>query len=1179
MKRFLPFLCLLLCVASAAAQEDRGRISGLVSDPTGAVLPNASVTLLNEATNVRTATVTNDGGAYSFDLLIAGLYTVKADAPGFRPFILQHVRIESGGRVGVQVKLEVGGTNNSVTVTATNTTQLKTEDAIIGSTLETRSVADLPSIGLTDLQWLTPGVASTSLTNGTGPENTTVNGSQSGRTEFTIDGAPNSRNGGAVTIAFTPAPKMVDEFHVTTSPYDASLAHTSGTSMDMSFKSGTNQFHGSLHGTYENPNVNAPQFTQGTASAPADRADSENGNIGGPILHNKLFFFEGYLRTRKVSAASSSGSQTVPTAAEIKGDFSGLYAAGSTKTSTYSCSSTKQTLTTAPYNTYQIFNPYSTRPDPNCPGLYIRDAVPGNIITNVMPIDPIAAKILSHYPTPTGSTSQTADGHNNYATAAANMSSSWSEITRVDYTINGSQKLFGHYILGTSDQPGKNAYFPGASGKTTIAKNKAAVVDYVNTLNSLTLLNVRYSLTRYNTATTIDAKTSATDLGINPNATAGIPAQFLGFPYVSFSDGYAELGNADPSFEGDTIHDAQVNLNRSLGRHLVKFGSEWRRYQADQADYTSAKLFIQSKGTYTKGVSSALSSSAIGQSLAQMEMSIADGTKEATPAATANNTNYWTGYVQDDWHAQPNLTVNMGLRYEYFGAIQERNGKSITYLDPSVQSPISSAVAANYLATAKSAETALLPTLALNGGLHFATPGQQVWNPQKYNFSPRFGFSYNPITRMVVRGGFGIFYQHIGEYQQYGRPDGFSQTTNTNVTNDNGQTYIATLANPFPSGLAPQTGSSQGFYQDIGTSISQWFIRNPKSPMSVHFSLGVQYALPGDFMLEADYVGNLSSHMRITRDWDALPNKYLSTDPTRTAAMTANNTALTSTTYANPFNGVTVPVTQSMLTSSTITLSQLLKPYPQFSGVSGSDMAGNSEYNSLQVMLQKRFTHGYNVSAMYTWSRTLDAISFLNAGDVKPWYGTSNSDYPQVLSLASIYELPFGKGKPFLSTAPRWLQEVTGFQIEGTYRIQSGQPLGFSADYVMAPGKTFADINGKSQHNVKQWFNTDAFLNKLTDSNYANDAQPVSHLRVNPLRFNNVRQDYQDMLNAGAMKKFDFETLHRTFNANFRIDAFNALNHQVFTNPTTDPSSSTFGVISGPGNSSRYLVFAIMVDF
>jgi hypothetical protein len=1176
MKRFFSIIfATFFLVGVLFAQEDRGRISGLVIDPTGAVIPNAEVSLLNEATGVQQKTISNEGGAYIFDLLIPGLYQVRVDMPGFKQFSMKHIRIEVAGRVGVQAKLEVGQTNDSVTVTATNVAQLKTEDAIIGYTVETRSAEELPFINPLDLQWLSPGVLSTTLTNGTGPENTTVNGSQSGRTEFTLDGAPDTRNGGAVTSAYVPVREMIGELRVITSPYDASLAHTSGGSIDTSLKSGTKDYHGSVNGYYQDPNVDAPQFSQGKAVPPASKSHNEDFTLGGPIFPRKLFFFQGYEHSFSASAASTS-TQTIPTPAEIGGDFSSLLSAGKPVTTKYTCPSTNQQLVTDAFNSYQIFNPYSTRPDPLCPGMFVRDAVPNNVLTGVMPIDPVAKAILSHYPAPNGSATQTADGHNNFISTAANTNTEWSEVTRIDYTINDSQKLFGHYILSTQTQPGKNLYFPGASGRTNLMKNKGAVVDYINTINANTLLNVRYSLTRYNILTTIDAKTTATDLGVNPNATAGIPEKFLGFPYVATD--YAELGNADPSMEADTTHDAQVNVNRSLGRHQFKIGAEYRLYQANIGDYTNSKLYIGASNNYSKGPSSASAASAIGQSLAELELGISENTKETLPAATANNTSYWAGYIQDDWKATPQLTFNFGLRYEYFGALSERHGKSLTYFDPSVASPIASAVIANYAAGATAAELSMLPVsnLQLNGGLHFATPGAALWNPQKNNFSPRIGFSYSPLTKLVVRGGFGIFYQHIGEYAQYGVPDGFTQTTPTTSSLDNGQTYIATLSNPFPNGLQQPTGSSLGYYQDIGTTISKWFVHNPKSPMSLHYSLGFEYALPSDLIFEANYVGSLTRHARITRDWDAFPDKYLSTDKTRTPAMTALNNAL-STQYANPFNNVSVPVSYSMLTQKTITLNQLMKPYPQFSDVSSADYSGISSYNALQMTLQKRFSHGYNMSAVYTWSRTLDALTFLNAGDAKPWYGTSNSDYPQMLSLAAIYELPFGKGKTFLNHLPKWANQFLGFQVDGTYRIQSGQPLTFSDNAtVLKTGMTTKNINGPSKHNTQQWFNTDAFDSILEDANYSNDEALVANLRTFPLRFNNVRQDFQNMMDLGAMKKF---TIMNFIDAKFRADAFNAMNHQVFTNPNVSPASTSFGKISGPGNSSRYLQFGLQMNF
>ncbi len=1186
MKCFVPvILAFVFLAVSLTAQEDRGRISGLVTDPTGAVLSNAAIVLTNEATGVQLTTHSTDDGLYAFRLLIPGTYSIDVDAAGFQHYHAEGFRVEVAGHVRADAPMRVGSSSETVSVTAGSTAELKTQDAVLGYTVEARSANDLPILygNPFELQLLAPGVISTSLSTGNhtyegGSESSTVDGAQSGRTEFTLDGAPDTRNGGAVTTAFVPSRDFIAEFKLITSPYDASISHTSGGSLDTSIKSGTSDFHGSASEFYQDPNVDAPQFSQGKVVAPALKFHRESGNIGGPILRKKLFFFTGYEHQYNLQAASTT-TQTVPTAAEKTGDFSALLSVGKNTTTTYKCPSTGKVLTTPTYNTYQIFNPYSTHVDPNCPDLYLRDPVPGNIITNVQPIDPVAKKILSYYPDPTGSASQTASGQNNFVSNAANVDHYWDELTRIDYTINDRQKLFGHYLISRRIQPGKNLFFPGASGKTNLLKNKAAVVDFTDMLTATSLLDIRYSLTRFYTSSTIDAKTTATQLGINANATAGAPAVALGFPYVNIS-GYAELGNADPSFEADTIHDAQITYDKTAGRHQLKAGAEWRMYQANQADFTNEKLYIQSTGKYTLGPSSALASAPIGQALAGLEFGIAESTKETLNASTANDTSYWSGYVQDDWQVTPQLMLNLGVRYEYFSPISERNGKSITYFDNSVASPIASQAIANYQAKANATELSLVPAagFSVNGGVRFATPGQGLWSSQKGNISPRVGFAYHPSNRLVVRGGFGIFYQQIGEYVQYGNPLGFTQTTNTTATNDNGVTFVASLANPFPSGLAQPSGNKNGLYQNIGTGISQWYPRTPDSPYSEHFSIGAQYALQGDIMVEADYVGNIGQHLRITRDFNAVPDSILSTDPTRTAAMSALNTKLTAT-YPNPFQGIQVPVSQSLFTQSTIAGTQLLKPYPQFTGLTAGDESGISDYNGLQLTAQKRFTHGYNMSVVYTWSRTLDALTFLNPGDLKPWYGTSNTDYPRVLTAAAIYELPFGRNKPFFSTAPSWInQGISGFQIEGTYRVQSGQPLTFNnAGSVLKSGETFANIAGPSIHNYKQWFNTHAFENVVDSPTYANTLGLVSNLRTLPLRFHNVRQDYQNLLNVGAMKRFNVYS--ERVKAELRGEAINAMNHQVYAAPNTDPSNASFGKIGGPGNTSRQLQFALQLNF
>ncbi len=913
--RFKGFLGLVIAFALvggvAWGQEDRGRVSGLVADSTGAVVPGAAVTLTSEGTSVVRTTNSDKGGAYIFEYVLPGLYTVSANSKGFQTISVEHVRVEVAQRVGVNLTMKVGEQTEQVTVTQSGGAALRTEDATLGYTIEQRLITDLPSLygSSFEFQLLAPGVTSTTLANGNhtyegGSESAKVDGSQSGQTEFTLDGAPDSRNGGAVTTAYVPSRDFIGEFRLITSPYDATLSHTSGGSLDASIKSGTRSFHGGGSWFFQPQGVDAPAFSlQNTGVPPAATYNRESGEVDGPIIRNKLFFFTG-LERQYNSAAASTTTQTVPTDAEKTGDFSALLGLSPTLiTNTVRCKVGATTYFAAPYNTYQIFNPYSTTPDPNCPGQYLRTPYANNIITS---IDAVAKKILGYYPEPTGSSVQTANGQNNFISNVNNVDHYWSSTSRLDYNLSDKQKLFGHFIISERQQPGKNAFFPGASGQTLTLKNRAVAVDYVNTLNATTVLNLRYSLTRFTTVTSLDAQTTSTDLGVNANALAGANPLAKGFPQVKIT-GFATLGNSDPGYEADNIHDAQINLTKSLGRHQVRVGAEWREYQANKADLTGEHLSISSTGAYMKGPSNVgATTSPIGQGLASMEAGLSEGTQMTLNAATANDTDYWSGFFQDDWKALPNLTINLGLRYEYGSPVRERYNKSITGFDFGATSPIAAQAQANYAAHPAS----ILPVsnFKVLGGLDYATPGgknQSLWNGQKNNFSPRIGLAYQPIPKMVIRAGFGIFFSHLGEYVQYGIPTGFTQSTSTVPTLDNGLTFVATLQNPFPNGLVQPSGASNGLLQNVGQSIS-FLPQRPKNPYSERYSLGIQYQLPGEIIFEADYVGSTGQHVRIARDYDALPDSYLSTSPTRDASMIATNAALVAN-YTNPFAGITVP--------------------------------------------------------------------------------------------------------------------------------------------------------------------------------------------------------------------------------------------------------------------------------
>jgi hypothetical protein len=352
--------------------------------------------------------------------------------------------------------------------------------------------------------------------------------------------------------------------------------------------------------------------------------------------------------------------------------------------------------------------------------------------------------------------------------------------------------------------------------------------------------------------------------------------------------------------------------------------------------------------------------------------------------------------------------------------------------------------------------------------------------------------------------------------------------------------------------------------QNVLSSISTFYPQNPKATYNERWSFGLQYQLPAELVLDVNYVGSNNLHIPITQDFNPLANSYLSTDPIRTAAQIANFNAL-SANVTNPFHGIAVPGTPS-LNGTTISQTQLLKPYPEFSAITyGKTTEGYGTYNALQTQLSKHFSHGYNLSIAYTWSKSLDAINFLNPGDAKPWYGLSNGDYPQLLAVYGIYELPFGRGKPYFSNVnPIVKHIISGFQLNGTYRIQSGQPITFASSDILAQGASYSDIGNVKNKSLTQWFNTGAIDTSSND-------QLEDAVNRFPLRYNNVRQDNLDTLNLGAERKFH---IWENVETDFKCEAINALNHPVFSGPNTSPTSTSFGRISGVGNQGRVVTFA-----
>ncbi|HQR34375.1 MAG TPA: hypothetical protein PLK30_16670, partial [Blastocatellia bacterium] len=496
--------------------------------------------------------------------------------------------------------------------------------------------------------------------------------------------------------------------------------------------------------------------------------------------------------------------------------------------------------------------------------------------------------------------------------------------------------------------------------------------------------------------------------------------------------------------------------------------------------------------------------------------------------------------------------------------------KSVRGFDFITAQPIESAVKANLVKT---------PVQGVNpdqffvrGGLTFAGVNGEprgLYKTPRNNYMPRFGFAYKLNDKTVVRGGYGIFFGFLGQRRGDVNQIGFSTNVPLNVTLNNGLTFIETLNNPFETyknGLPAPLGAADGIRTFLGQGIS-FFNSKPLSPYNQRWELSLQRELPGGWVAEAAYVGNRGTHIEITRNINALPNQYLSTSTSRD-----NNTnnylgAL----VTNPFAGLMPASAGAAFRSATIARSQLLRPYPQFGDINTTTNDGYSWYHALQINLNKRFSRGYTFGTSYTWSKFMEAVSYLNAADPLPVEAISDFDRTHRFTANGIYELPFGKGRRLLSNVNKVASYmISGWQLSGVYQYQGGAPIGFGNIFFTG---SFNDIAlSGDQRTTDRWFNTNAGFVTAAAS------QPVSNVRTFPLRLSNVRTDAINNIDLSVIKK---TTLWEGKNLEFRGEFINAFNHVLLPAPNTNVTQASFGQIiaSNQANYPRRIQLTVKLVF
>ena len=1150
-----------LAAALSPAQESRGWILGRITDSSGAPVAKAKVGALNLATQTQVSGLSNPEGNYEIPYLLPGTYRVTAELTGFSKSVRDNVELRTADRLALNFQLQVGALSESVTVSA-ETPLLETTSASSGLVMDERRIKELPVVGgnAMYLTRLAPGVTVTGGHSAGNPMDlggatgVIVNGTRGGNSEASLDGVPNMQG---TSAAFSPPQDLVQEFKVQTTNYDASIGRASGAVVNVAMKSGTNQIHGTVY--LNDSRIRAvPWFSNGFLHNPATGPITEEkrrqaapgwlhqrwgATASGPIRipklydgRNRSFWTFGYEGVKINRQPSFFG--TVPSQAQRQGNFSSLLDVG---------------------RQFQIYDPMTIAAAPG--GRFSRQPLPNNIVP-ISRIDPIAAAMLKFYPDPNAS--GTPEGRQNYFGVQKEPKDYKGFVSRIDHTISEKHRIFGR-VNGTDYLTGIQTLPTIAQGTVTTQKNFSAVVDDVYVISPSLILNIRAGLTYFAPNTYPNSRGfDITSLGFSPALVSSITRLAdpvgLAFPIVSIDDGaYTQLSDTGGNPAARAYQSYQGTLTKITGNHSFRFGADLRIYRESTGNYGSvAPRFDFGKG-WTRGPLDNSAVAPLGQGLASMLLGLPTGGSVSVNNSAAEQSSFLGLFFQDDWKLSPKLTLNIGIRWEYDSAITERFNRSIRSFDMAAASPISGAALANYARSP-------IPELPINqfktpGGLTFAGVNGEprtLWNGDRNNFAPRFGFAYLLNQKTVIRSGYGIFYVQSGADRQGVNQGGFNQTTNLIPSNDNGQSFRATLANPFPGGIEPAPGSSQGLRTFLGRGIS-FFRDDRKIAYQQRWSLSVQRTLPWRSVLEIQYVGNRGTSLEVSTNLNAIPVQYLSTSQVRDQPTIDFLTAQVTSPFASlpEFAG-------TGLANVRIARNQLLKPFPHFIDITNNQPAGSSWYHGLQVSYQKRMSHGFTVQMAYTWSKFMEATAYLNATDPRPEHVISDLDFPQRLTLSGIWEVPFKKSRNRLVDL-----FATGWQLQAWYEGQSGEALGFGN--IPFRGNLADIAYPANQRFPTRWFNIDAGFERDPAKALGNNLQTLS------TRFTGVRADGINNLDASMFKNVK---VTERITAQFRFETYNTANHIQFAAPNTNPVSTAFGTVTAEkGHGQRQVTFGAKLLF
>jgi hypothetical protein len=1052
LKNSLPFLATTLLIAAfaslpAAAQKDTGGISGVVKDNTGAVVAGAKVKVTDVDRGTELITQTNAQGEYVASPLKIGRYQVTIEKIGFKRALAGPVTVDVQARPAVDVTLQVGTISESMTVTSVNP-QLETQTSELGQVVDSQTMTALPLNGRNYAQLALLGAGVAAAEPGSRVETTygfSANGARSLQNNFLLDGIDNNANLGDVlngaAYVVQPAVDAIAEFKVETNSYSAEFGRGNGAIMNAVIKSGTNQFHGDLWEFLRNDKFDAINAFDIFGQQPY-KQNQYGFTLGGPVVKNKLFFFGDYegLRIRQALPQLS----TVPTPAEVAGDFSAFLQLDSPIPGVVDCSGNP---------TYQgeIFNPVLAQstsvynggvcsvPIGTTTGGVPTNIFQGNSVTNTA-IDPLGQELANLFPAP----NSTLPGGNYLADPERSENESKFDI-RIDDNIREKDNFFVRYSYGNDSNflpsPFNNvldggSFQDGYSNNTAQGLAASEIHSFRNNLINEFRFGFNYlNSHRYNLYSNVNVSQQIPGGVPFPGVPFEAGQNIGGLPSIGFGDGTASIGASGylPAVEKQHSYVFTDNLSWIRGRHSAKFGAELRFEQFTILEPAAARGSMDFGGGFLINDNLAAPGTG-GEAFATFMQGISDG---GSITSVTPNIDYrrqiYAVYALDDFKATPRLTLNLGLRYELFTTIKEGANHQDTFDFNSLS-----------LIAPSGQNAQLTPTLGTELAIQ-STGSNGLISPDLNNFAPRVGLAYQIFNKLVFRSGYGIFYggQENGPFSNpspgfnppYLSSEAFSTPCAAPSANPAANQLDCSISSANNGGL-PLNVLAQGF---PAASLSdpnapELYSLDPHlvTPYNQQWHLGFEYQLPADTVLDVSYAGSRGLKLFAFYNGNqAVP--VLGTDSLPTAPRRPAN---------DEAPGGTGPCT---LADGGANCNAALDV-----GIDTFRSNAVSNYNSLQVRLEKRYSHGLQYEAAYTFAHALDTASSASLGSVNNGdfqdqrfpnqnYGNADFDVRQRFVFNYVYDLPFGRGRTFAKDASGVVNQILGnWQMAGVFSAATG---------------------------------------------------------------------------------------------------------------------------------------------